>query len=118
MPGKCHGADTDPSGWLPDPKSDAGIHHFTYSILPHRGGWEEGKCIQHAGFLNNPVRVAIMKAPRPIAGGSQEVSLISLEQDILQVATIEAAEDGEGLVVRLINPTGGQSAPMCSAALT
>lgn len=32
----------------PDQFADLGIHYFTYSLLPHKGGWQEGKVEQEA----------------------------------------------------------------------
>ncbi len=37
----------------PDQFADLGIHYFTYSLLPHKGGWQEGKVEQEAYYLNN-----------------------------------------------------------------
>ena len=41
----------------PDPEADQGEHHFTYSLLPHAGAWDENTIAQ-AYFLNDPLVVA------------------------------------------------------------
>ncbi|MDO8945281.1 MAG: alpha-mannosidase [Desulfobacterales bacterium] len=41
----------------PDPDADQGEHHFTYSLYPHAGGWDENTPAQ-AYFLNDPLIVA------------------------------------------------------------
>ncbi len=38
----------------PDPEADQGEHRFTYSLLPHAGGWEAGTAAE-AYRLNDPV---------------------------------------------------------------
>ena len=40
----------------PDPEADQGEHRFTYSLLPHAGGWEAGT-VAEAYALNDPLVV-------------------------------------------------------------
>ncbi len=42
-----------------DPDADRGIHHFTYSIYPHQGTWQDGKTVHHGYELNLPLQVTI-----------------------------------------------------------
>lgn len=39
----------------PDPEADKGEHVFTYSLLPHEGGWREGDVAREAYALNSPL---------------------------------------------------------------
>ncbi len=39
----------------PDPRADEGVHIFGYSILPHAGGWREGKVPLEAQAFNSPL---------------------------------------------------------------
>lgn len=38
-----------------DPRMDEGLHTVSYSIYPHSGGWQEGKVIQKALEVNQPL---------------------------------------------------------------
>ena len=96
----------------PDPKADEGLHHFTYSILPHRGDWRSGTApgadghgstVAEAYALNNPpLAVAVDERsadepdPRPVP-----VPLIDVDRANVLVETIKWAEDGDDLIVRL-----------------
>ena len=39
---------------MPDPMADFGEHHFTFSLYPHRGGWDE-RVQAEAYALNDPI---------------------------------------------------------------
>jgi alpha-mannosidase len=41
--------------WGPDPRADEGVHSFSYSIYPHRGGWRDGKVEFQAMAFNSPL---------------------------------------------------------------
>lgn len=80
----------------PDPHADEGRHTFAYSLYPHAGSWDE-HTIAAAYALNDPCRVL------PANGSAKvgEVSLFSVDQPNVVIETIKAAEDGNGLIVRL-----------------
>lgn len=40
----------------PDPQQDQGHHEFTYALYPHTGDFVEGRVVQEAWELNNPLR--------------------------------------------------------------
>ena len=42
----------------PDPNADQGEHHFTYSLLPHRGDWQMGT-VPAAYLLSDPLIVSL-----------------------------------------------------------
>jgi alpha-mannosidase len=99
----------------PDPEADQGKHHFTYSLLPHAGSWDENTIAQ-AYFLNDPLVVAALAqgdyltygaseevgpAEKPAPGAFVPLSLLSVDAPNLIVETVKAAEDGRGLIVRL-----------------
>jgi alpha-mannosidase len=94
---------------MPDPEADQGEHRFTYSLLPHSGGWGE-TTIGAAYALNDPLLVADLRTLRqsgdadedsaetnglPVAG-----SLLDFNQPNIVVETIKAAEDSDGFIVR------------------
>jgi len=84
------------SGIFPDPNADKGHHEFTYSFMPHKGDFREGKVIEEAYKLNRPVYVV---------GTAMEVgtekSLISTDRENVFADTVKLAEDGDGFIVRV-----------------
>ena len=87
---------------VPDPAADYGEHHFTYSLFPHPGGWDE--CTQAAAYaLNDPVigwvaGKAPKSATKTIGPGR---SIISISKPNVIVETVKRAEDGQGMILRL-----------------
>jgi alpha-mannosidase len=84
---------------VPDPEADQGVHRFTYSLLPHAGGWEEGTAAE-AYQLNDPVigYRCPMTAPRSPLPASR--SLLTVSAPNIVVETVKRAEDGDGLIMR------------------
>jgi len=81
-------------GCRPDESGDAGVHKFTYSLLPHNSGFSVDSVIREAYCLNyEPV----------VFGGSTTLnkSLISFESDSAIIETVKPAEDGDGFIVRI-----------------
>lgn len=81
----------------PDPEADQGEHHFTYSLLPHAGSWDE-TTIGAAYALNDPI--ITYTNPRP-SGIRHASSVIRSNRPNLVIETVKQAEDGRGLIVRL-----------------
>lgn len=84
----------------PDPLGDLGQHEFTYSLLPHAGGWFEGGVGRAAYELNNPL-LPVVKSEAGQGKGEAEFSLVQVEPSNVIVETVKRAEDSDGLVVRL-----------------
>ena len=87
------------SGWLPDQKSDVGAHQFTYGILPHAATLREANVPSYAQALARPLTA------RPATGREGKLSLISLEGAGAILSGVKRAEDGNGLIARVYNPT-------------
>jgi len=86
----------------PDPEADRGKHVFTYSLLPHAGGWREGGVEAEAYALNNPLRAGLL--PRAQAGDlppAFSLARLGQDDDHVVLETIKQAEDGDGWIVRL-----------------
>ncbi len=91
----------------PDPLADEGEHHFTYSLLPHKGDWTEAGVVQEAFALNSPLCVA---ESAPATGGTLpfESGFIGAEGVTLALGSLKKAEDGRGLILRLYEPHGAR----------
>ena len=88
----------------PDAEADRGIHHFTYSLLPHDGKLEES-CVLHAAAVLNREPMLfdgvcaekIQPFCRQISGNG-----ISLE-------TVKKAERSDTIVIRVVETCGKNS---------
>ncbi|HSF82568.1 MAG TPA: alpha-mannosidase [Anaerolineales bacterium] len=91
---------------IPDPSADFGEHHFTYSLLPHTGGWDE-RTQAEAYALNDPL--IVYRPQRSLSAGEGQPaaarplpeSFIQVDQAHVIVETVKRAEDGDGFIVRL-----------------
>ena len=78
----------------PDETGDAGVHKFTYSLLPHNSGFSVDSVIRDAYCLNYE--------PLVFSGSTTLTeSLVSLESDSAVIETVKPAEDGDGYIVRI-----------------
>lgn len=80
------------SGLHPDPRGNAGVHHFVYSFLPYEGSFSAENVIRPAYELNAPISVG---------GGSSMGSMFTIDAPNLVCESIKPAEDGRGYIVRL-----------------
>lgn len=88
------------SGIEPDKTADQGYHRFTYSLLPHEGGWREGDVVKEAYRLNNPLLARVIPA---VQEGSlaRRYSFAEVDTPNVIVETVKKAEDGDAWVVRV-----------------
>ncbi len=87
----------------PDPAADQGEHRFTYSLLPHAGGWEAGTSAA-AYAVNDPLiaaQRAAGRAPAPAASPQALPPFVQCSAPHVIVETIKQAEDGRSIIVRL-----------------
>jgi alpha-mannosidase len=91
------------SGIVPDPEADQGLHRFTYSLLPHQGGWREAETVRRAYELNAPVLAITSRtgAARAERSHGTEHSFLRSDCPNVLIETVKPAEDGDGLIVRL-----------------
>ena len=87
----------------PDLLADEGEQTFTYALYPHAGAWHEGGVREEAEALNQPLLVAP-------ASGLAEASWEPLRAGGIAAALsgLKAAEDGDGLIVRIYEPAGAR----------
>ncbi|GGO07543.1 alpha-mannosidase [Saccharibacillus kuerlensis] len=85
----------------PDWDADQGEHLFTYSLLPHSDDWVEGRTVEEAWDLNQPLHT--------ISGAysaGKDRSFIHIDATGLAVDAVKRAEDGDGIIVRMHEYTG------------
>ncbi|CAN7383341.1 alpha-mannosidase [Paenibacillus sp. LjRoot153] len=83
------------SAMVPDPTADIGEHHFTYSLFPHAGDWYDGKTMQSAYSLNNPLTYT---------SGTPEktsFSLFRLSCEHVIIDAVKVAEDQDAVILRI-----------------
>ncbi|MCR5279653.1 MAG: alpha-mannosidase [Lachnospiraceae bacterium] len=83
------------AGTDPNETADIEKHYFTYSLLPHLGGWQEAGVYKESFNINVPLMA--------LEGGSagEHSSFMSVDKDNVVLETIKQAEDGHGIIVRL-----------------
>jgi alpha-mannosidase len=80
----------------PDPQADMGEHEFTYSLMPHSGGYIEAETVRLAYELNAPLRV--------MRGGSVDDpvrSFVSVDAPNVILETVKRAEKEDAVILRL-----------------
>ena len=88
----------------PDPVADRGAHRFTYALLPHRGGVAEGRVVEEARELNEPLR--LVREPRHPGPRPATASLVRVDGLALQVSAVKHADRSDGTVVRVVEVHG------------
>jgi alpha-mannosidase len=84
---------------------DQGLQSFSYTLLPHTGGWEEAGTVRRAAELNQPPTVQYATF-HPQGSLPQTDSFISAEPENVIVTVLKQAEDGDGLVLRAYETSG------------
>ncbi len=84
---------------LPDPMADFGEHRFTYSLLPHAGSWE-ALTQREAYALNDPV-ISYRSSAANKKVVADHCSLVTASAANVVIETVQKAEDGDGIIVRL-----------------
>jgi len=82
-----------------------GRHRFELALYTYQGTWEEARVWEAAhAFCAPPVGI------RPVELGKgnlpEEASFFSVEPAGLVLSAVKVAEEGDGIIVRLYNPTG------------
>ena len=96
----------------PDPRADKGRHEFTYALLPHAGALADGDAVfAAAAELNQGIArfegaAACEKTRMPV----------SVEGEGVELAVVKMADDGDGLVVRLVERRGRRAEALLSAS--
>jgi alpha-mannosidase len=95
------------AGTHPDERGDNAVHRFTYSLLPHAGGFSVESVVRPAYELNVPLTA------RPAAAGVRAPgSLLTVDAPNVIVECVKWAEKERGFVVRLYE-AGKTAAKVC-----
>ncbi len=88
----------------PDPDADAGIHDFTYAILPHNGGVEASRVKTEAAQLN-------LKPSCFVGYNANSVAVpVAVEAGNVALEVVKMAEKEQCLIIRLVE-TAGKTSP-------
>ncbi len=91
---------------FPDLLADEGRQSFTYALLPHLGDWSEGGVLAEAEDLNQPLLCSAANVAT-----DQNWTAIQMAGRPLALSALKPDEAGEGLILRLYEPSGGRSQP-------
>ncbi len=85
----------------PDGDCDRGVNEFTYSLYPHAGTWKNGGTVKAFGeSVNATVARRLQKT------GDAETGFIYCDSDNVIIEAIKKSEDGEGIIVRVLEKYG------------
>lgn len=93
-------------GQYPYPEADQGIHRFTYSLLPHKGNWTEGKVEEEARFLNQPCH--IYRAEKHMGSFPKEDAFFRCTAEGCILEAVKYAEDSKDIIVRVYENVNGR----------
>jgi alpha-mannosidase len=86
-------------GIYPDPTADIGMHEFTYSLLPHKGDFVNGRTVEEAWALNQPL--SVLQGKRV----NQRLFKLHTEESVY-IDAVKAAENGQGIILRVHDHLG------------
>lgn len=100
----AHHTPTEPEPDRPYTFIDQGVQHFTYTLLPHDGSWEDAGTVKRAAELNAPP----VAMPESYHAGPlpQRDSYLAVDRENVVVTTIKRAEDGDDLILRCRETSG------------
>ncbi|MGL5833865.1 MAG: alpha-mannosidase [Waterburya sp.] len=81
----------------PDPQSDHGIHHFSYSIYPHQFSWREANTVRQGYELNTALHTVILDQSQPPQPNNQQLpfrsKLLNLSADNLILMALQLSNN-------------------------
>lgn len=90
----------------PDVEADLGEHEFTYSLYPHEGDLRSAHTLRQAAELNHDV--PLQQTSRHAGTLPATGSFIGLESKHVILDTVKPAEDGQGIILRFYESSGGR----------
>ncbi|MBK8979434.1 MAG: alpha-mannosidase [Planctomycetes bacterium] len=89
---------------------DRGTHEFRYALLPHGGDWRAAEVPEAADELCEPLVAVGLDAASARSDGLaawRPVELVLPRAGSVEIAALKPAEDGDGVVLRLVERHGG-----------
>ncbi|MHB8133873.1 MAG: alpha-mannosidase [Anaerolineaceae bacterium] len=84
----------------PDPNADMGAHHFSYALWPHALTPQLSTVWWQAAQFNQPLQFV---KGLPV---QNDLQLFTVNAPNIVLDTIKAAEDGDGIVIRMVEVAG------------
>ncbi|MGH9776515.1 MAG: alpha-mannosidase [Candidatus Acidiferrales bacterium] len=96
----------------PDPHADEGDHDFTYSFVPHAGGWRDAGTM----FLGYELNYKLIPEAAGVHSGELPVenSFVSIEPANVVLTALKQSEDGRDLVLRFYEFAGRKTSAKIS----
>ena len=91
-------------GYADQGTQDIGHHEFIYGIVGHAAGWRQSQTDWQAQRLNDPL--IAFAAPRHAGALGREFSLLKVSNSRIRVLALKKAEQGDELMVRLVELDG------------
>ena len=88
-------------------KQDLGYHIFTYSIMGHNGNCHEGKTVQKAEIMNQPLTAFV--APKHKGELGRSFSFASSNNDYVAMRALKQAEKSDEYIVRFYETKGKET---------
>lgn len=88
----------------PDPTSDRGQHHFTYSLMPHEADLRDAGVIEQAYRLNSAMTAQVETAHTGELGASH--SAIACDSANVVIESIKKAENSDDIIIRVYESFG------------
>ena len=88
---------------IPTPGAEMlGTSTFHYSVVPHRGSWEDARLWQTGLSFACPMAAQVCET----GGGNLpgELSFLCVEPETVLMSAVKRSESGEGIIVRFYNP--------------
>ncbi len=89
---------------FPNEVADQGRHSFTYSLLPHIGGWRQGEVSRQSYDLNRPLQAQLLTGE--VKGLPSRYSWMECGENNIVAETLKPAEDGGDMILRLFEAYG------------
>lgn len=86
------------SSLCPDELAEAGLHEFTYALLPHGGGFKAETVVREAYALNAPVCAVKLTEAN---GKDAAVGLCTVDNPNVVIEAVKKAEADDAVVVRV-----------------
>ncbi len=82
---------------------------FHYSLTTHEGNWQKGDCARFGWAIANPFIVDDVRGKNDGLLPPDTMGLCSVDKPNVLLTTLKEAEDGNGIIIRLIETQGRQT---------